>query len=257
MVNDTQLAGHVSQSLGVYVLGTLPAGEISEVHAHLSRCTSCRAELRSLREAVVALALLSIDEAEDLTAEAVTSRSYLNQVPSPVESPAAGAVGPVRPPRQRPARLPAPRRWFDRRRLLARPAYTVVAAAALALLLGYTVGWLIKPGPADPPVAVAAAYTSNRVTGVSMSASAYAIDDKISIRASVSGLPPNETYALYVVASDGTAHLVQQWSSPTGSKIIDQAFDLHIGTLAYFVVIKADGTVVMLAWCQPSPTPGG
>ncbi len=252
MVNDTQLAGHVTQSLGIYVLGTLPAAELSEVHAHLSRCADCRADLRSLREAAVALALLSIDEAEALTAQAVTSHRHLSPDLSPVESP---ATGPLRPSRQQPDRLPPTRRWFDGRRLLARPVYTVAAAAALAVVLGFTAGWLIKPGP-PVAVAVAAAYSSNRLTGVSMSASAYAIEDTISIRASVSGLQPNESYLLYVVTSDSVAHLVQQWSSPTGSKVIDQELDLHIGTLAYFVVIKLDGTLIMLAWCQPTPTPG-
>jgi anti-sigma factor RsiW len=253
MVDDTQLDGHVQQSLGLYVLGNLPPADLSELNVHLSGCATCRAELRSLREATVALALLSIDEAESLTAPVVSALETVGSGPAAVQPSPAIAVR--RAARRGSTRIRAPLRWFGRHPF-ASPAYTVAAAAALALVIGFGVGWLIDLRAAPARVAVTAAYTSNQVTGVSMSASAYAVDDKISIQASVSGLKPNETYLLYVVTSDGSAHLVQQWSSPSGSKVIDQDLNL-VGSLAYFIVIKTDGTVVMLAWCQPGPTPGG
>jgi Putative zinc-finger len=59
--------GHVRGSLGAYVMGDLRGAPAEGVEAHLDRCGACSLELRDLRTATVALALLKVEEAEELT----------------------------------------------------------------------------------------------------------------------------------------------------------------------------------------------
>jgi hypothetical protein len=60
---------HVSESLGLYVLGGLAGPELLAVQQHLTRCADCCAESADLSEVPIALNLLSADERRRLSAE--------------------------------------------------------------------------------------------------------------------------------------------------------------------------------------------
>jgi hypothetical protein len=251
--------GHVRQSLSLYVMGALLDDNADEVEAHLDQCQTCRNELRGLQNVTFALALVSAEEAEELARVTLMEDELAGEDP---DRPAglSDSGGPARPAAPRPAR-PANRRPGGSRpglrSRLGGHARTVVLAAAFALVIGFAAGVYLKVTNSTPPIATAAAYADDQVSGVSLSANASGRADKVSIHASISGLAPGVSYYLFVVTTDGAAHQVRQWSSEDGSQTIDQDVNVGIDSLAYFTVVKADGTVVMLAWCRPAPTPTG
>ena len=254
MLGVFDVDGHVRESLGLYVLGDLQGELADEVETHLAGCGTCRLELRDLQGVTIALAFLSAEEAEELTGIGPAD-GVRESAPQPGPESRVGD-------RVRPSRLGAAVRRLRPSALRglgltpARLAAAAAAAAVVSIGIGFAVGIAVRGGEGDPnAVPVAAASANDRLTGVSMSVNAYEHDGKVSINASIQGLQPNQTYFLFVVTKDGTAHLVRQWSTANGAETFDADVDATVSALAYFTVVRADGTVVMLAWCQPLTPP--
>ncbi len=253
MLHDVD--GHVRESLGLYLMGALLEEQCLEIEAHLDHCEPCRREARELREVTFALALISAEEAEILTAPAVNDgwrRGKRTFMPSRTSRsrPASGA----RPARERPISARAERRRLTLRSAMAH-ARMFAAAALVALVLGFTAGLVLKSADAGAPTATAAAFGDDQATGASLSVSALGGDDKVSVGATVDGLTPGQTYRLFLVTSDGKAHLVQQWVNSDGPHTVAPTeIGVPISTLAYFTVVDAGGQPVMLAWVKPRPT---
>lgn len=260
MLDVFDVDGHVRQALALYVMDALSEDLCAEIDSHIDRCEVCRIELRELHKITLALALVSAEEAEELIGEAAVTdsswrgRSLTTVGPQPPRT--AEPRDRSAPPRLRPATA-RPGRWRRRRQLILWHARAAVAAAVFAMIIGFSVGMLLKAFNSGAPIATAAAQADDQNTGVSLSASASGHGNGVSIHATVDGLEPRKAYHLFVVTGDGVAHLVQQWSSPDGAQVIDQEIAVPIGLLAYFTVVEADGRVVMLAWCRRGPAPAG
>lgn len=114
------------ESLGYYVLGLLPAEERAGVTGHVSGCTSCRAQVGSLQPLVGRLA------------QADPRR--LDDVPEPPRDLGDAILAGIRAERAETARGPDVYR-------LGRRLPMLLAAAVLAVSLGFGAAWVVKPAP--------------------------------------------------------------------------------------------------------------
>ena len=96
------------EALGAYALGALPEPEADRVHRHLEACPDCQAEFERLRAAVDALpaSVTQIDAPPELKARVMATV----EAEAALLQEAGGAA-------DHPA--PAPKRWFQRPRLVA------------------------------------------------------------------------------------------------------------------------------------------
>ena len=224
--------GHVKLSLGLYALGALREDHCVDVAEHLVGCSACRAELRELQEATFALALLSAEDVRELAGMA------------PVEG--GHPAGRPRPS----ARRQPHRAW----RMAAGHARVAVLAAVFAMVISIGAGvYLRASDTAAAPPATTLAAADDSATGVSLSVKVYGQGDSAWVHATVGGLRPDETYRLSVLTVNGAAHLVRRWAGPDGAQTIVADVAVPAASMSYFRMTEQDGTVVMLAWCQPGP----
>jgi anti-sigma-K factor RskA len=137
-----------ARSLGAYALGALEADEAAEVRAHLTACSSCRAELDGLQLAADALATSVIP----LRAPPELGERIMAQV----RAQAADAATEDRVARPR-------RHWWQR--LATRPA-TALAAVTLVVLGAVVAGVTLTGDPAAPERVLSARITDRAMEDV-------------------------------------------------------------------------------------------
>lgn len=127
------------ESLGYYVLDLLPADERAGVTAHVSGCPSCRAQVTALQPLVGRLAHVDPQR--------------LDQVPEPPRDLGDAIIAGIRSERAESERVETARSRDAHR--LGRRLPVLLAAAALAVSLGFGAAWVVKPAASPDAQSVA------------------------------------------------------------------------------------------------------
>lgn len=198
--------------LGGYVLAALEPVEDEAVRAHLASCPGCQAEADSLQATAAMLAVLSLEEVDQLSA---------------AEPPPARVDDPVRRTRH--------------------PHRLAVAAAALVLGVlgasGLVASGLVAsmgdgPGPASPAVVQA----SDAVPGVQAAVEVTSRTGGTELRLRLSGAYPGGTCYLVAHAQDGRAETVASWvATARGTAVVSGRTAISRSDLRALDVITASG----------------
>jgi anti-sigma factor RsiW len=193
--------------LGGYVLAALEPEEAEAVRAHLASCPGCQAEADSLRATAAMLAVLSLDDIDELTAPEVRT--------APVDEP-------VRRPRRR--------------------GHLAVAAAALVLGVlgasGLVASTGDRPGPASPVVVQASAAAPGVRAAVEITSRTPGTE----LRLRLSGAYPGGTCYLVAHAQDGRAKTVASWvATARGTAVVSGRTAISRSDLSALDVVTASG----------------
>jgi Putative zinc-finger len=176
-----------TESLGPYLLGALDSRERAAVEAHLADCAACRTIAEELRPVPVLLGRLHID---DLT--------------------------PAEPSHRLLERLLAAQATARRRRGVG----VLVAAGALAALVGVAGGVIGAGAPADEPSAETVAVTAAEGSaGISATAWLTPSAAGTGIRLHLDGVPGGERCSLVVRDRDGRTETAATWRVRYGEDV--------------------------------------
>lgn len=185
--------GHVTLELGAYVLGALEPLERHRVERHTASCPDCRDELARLSGMPSLLNRLSADEVlADLTAGPAARAARFTDRAAKMVDELQRTIG----------------RW----RVVAAIA-TLVALASLGMLVAPWVIDLSRP-QVEPAELVAATAEAAATQGT---AAAYGWEWGTTIHLDVTSLPRRDHYEIWVVDTDGEAHLAGTWG-PTADR---------------------------------------
>ena len=216
---------HVDPGLGLYVLGALSPTESIEIEEHLARCASCRAERDQLAEVPALLAMLTDEDVRALIDE-------------------FGGAG---------KRGEAATRLRPRTMGLRSWVAASAVAAAIATMVGIGL-WLWASD--DPAPIVTTASATDIATGASLTVVVSELDDRVHVRAIVVGLQPGVSFQLSALTSDGRSHEFYRGEAAGGPQTIIGDVDVSPQEVAFFVVSRSDGTVVVSTqFVAGSPTP--
>ncbi len=204
-----------------YVLGALTASYRREFESHLATCVDCQRAVAELAPTVGLLSRLSASEAE-------------RPAHGPEESARAGLVALAR----SRARRRRPTVWL--------------AAAAAAVLVVVMIAVPITVATMDRPTA---SFALQDVAGVPLEASVRLTDVDWGTRIDLDCRYPDAgsdapeggwTYALAVVAADGTDATVSTWrAAPGTSARLSAGSALAVGEISAVEIRSADGVVLM------------
>lgn len=228
MADPDGSGGHVQDLLGSYVLGRLPADAEAVVERHLQQCVACCEEHEYLSVVHGYLAMLTDEDVRELLREVdeeetATQQSTAGWQPKPA----------------------------TQRRLRHRASFwpLVLAAAALALVAGLSVGSWLR-GPVEEPVDLVATATDSG-SGVSATVVVTPHPEMITIQVTVSGLPLNQPHRLVLVSADGERIQVAEWTSGSGAQALGGTVPMVVDDIGFFAITTGDGTTVLsvpLGW---------
>ncbi|GAB7046236.1 zf-HC2 domain-containing protein [Catenuloplanes indicus] len=249
----------VAELLGVYYLDALPAAQDGEIEAHLAVCAACRGTADEIVELVAALALVHDEHRAGLLdafgvlhrdRDAPPPAAFARFAPMPVATPADDliedlAAAPDAGPLVRAVRLRrAPR---DRGRTRALATTGTLFCAAL-LIAGLAVTSLARAGGDTPgaegPYVTAAA--TGQAGGVSLSVVvSEPVAGEALVRATVSGLDPDEPYQLHATTADGRTALVSAWVDTGLVRDVTGRLDAVLADVVSVTVTEPDGGTVV------------
>jgi len=130
-----------------------------------------------------------------------------------------------------------------------RRRWLVGSVLAALVVAGLGVGVVVKvAGKPDAPAARTDRAGSLSAEGIGNAVRlAVTVDDASQVRATVSGLAEGERYTLYAIDTEGTNHLVTQWTAgPGAERVVTGKTDVPLAGLASFAVTRgsADAAVV-------------
>lgn len=163
------------EMLGWYAIGRADESERIRVEAHLDGCPQCREELHELQGTVVGLSLVDADR--------------LDERPAPPPELGDDVVAHVLAARPVPARR--------------RTVPMLLAAAVVALLVGGTVGWLVKPAPAVLAAPLEPVPVQTNDTTVTASADVIPHTWGMEIQLTAQGFVTGRAYEVRVVTDAG------------------------------------------------------
>lgn len=242
---------------GAYVLDALEAGELEAFERHLAACSDCRADVRSLRDAVVRLPVVSAaappPELRDSVLAGIARVRPLPPLPEQAadEQPAPTGVDELARRRRR-----APRR--DRWRLVA-------AAACAVALLGVAWG-VIRPPAADNGREIAVVERESRTQLMELLSASdlrvYAADGLDGMRGTV--LMSDEVGAAVALLQDlpglDDDQVFQAWSITGGGPDSAGVFRSSDGATTVVLasdVLEADVVALTIEPTGGSPSPTG
>jgi hypothetical protein len=203
------------QSLGVYVIGSLPVYEAVEVREHLEFCPQCRTEYDELSGLPRMLGMISVEEA---------------------------AFGPVQANDEILHRLLA--QVAAERRGQARKHRVLSAVAAVVIVIGGGALWAGIPAlsgrTADPtPHTVVA---RSQTTGVAATILYGAKNDGTWANMRLQNVPPGEKCRLVAVGRDGRRQVASGWqSSPTGITEVSTDVAMRTESIVRFEIVTQEG----------------
>lgn len=224
---------HVDELLGSYVLGRLSAAEETIVEQHLRCCASCYTECQYLGTVHGYLAMLTGDDVQELLVDLDKERKKAAS-DVPIVSRSGWVVGPA----VGPVYHGRPRRGYWR---------VILAAAAVALVLGLGVGtWIRGPAPAQPPAVDLVATATDRGTGVSATLVLTPLPNEIAMQATMDGLSPGIPHRLFLITREGQPVEVVKWTSGPDSQMLSVTIATRIDDVELFAIATPDGSVVLL-----------
>lgn len=222
---------HADPELTLYLLGVLQDEERIAFEAHLLTCPQCLAECERLGPLVSTMGTLD--------------PSDVDTPPDPVPAPKPAST-----PGHRPAR--AHRVNPSRRRSWSRPQLAVLAlATVVAIGIGAVGGFIAGREQSNAPTSISlVAVGDGESSDASMSVFVLGRRDGVTVHATVTRLEPGVLYRLLAVTAEGRTLVVTEWWGQEGVQDISGDLDVAADSLAFFSVVRADGTQVMLARVQ-------
>ena len=213
--------------LGVYILGAIAPGERATVDAHLATCSTCRDELAGLADLPGLLDKLGPDDVDRICPDDL-----------------AGEL----------ASWGRPSDLADARRRRNRSRYLLVAAAAVALVVGLFAGRTFA-APAAGTVAVPAgpanaawhtAAGASAATGASATVAYVHEPWGIAFQVLVRNIPVGTTCHLWVIHPDGTRTMAAGWTtaSDEGQHSYPGSMASSAGPVSQFQITAGGRTLV-------------
>lgn len=195
----------MDNSLGAYVLDALEPDETRTVQAHLTGCEACREEVSSLAATTSLLALLTLQDIEQL------------YDPEPGDH------------------VPTLARLRHRRAALAGAVAVLIAATAI----GGVPVFRGSSGSTPPGIVRVVDPTTHVRAAVTMTARSWGTQ----LRLSLTGAYPNGWCSLVVHSSSGRSDVAATWlADAKGAAGVGGATDIPAGRLAELDVVTATGT---------------
>lgn len=238
-------AGHADPTLSLYLLGVLQDEERIAFEAHLLECPECLAQCDQLGPVVSTMSLLGLADVDDAPAPAP------EPTPTPAAAPPTPVAAPPAPTAPSPTPTPARPHRVDptRRRNWSRPQLVVLGLAVLmAIGIGGLGGFIAGRGQSTSPTSISlVAVGDGGESDASMSVFVLNRRDGVSVHATVIGLEAGARYRLLAVTAEGRTLVVTEWWGQEKAQEISGDLDVPASSLAFFSVIRTDGTQVMLA----------
>lgn len=195
--------------LGAYVLAALEPDEDQEVHAHLTGCRACREEVSSLADTASLLALLTIQDIDEIYGR---------------EPVAADPVSARRRPR---------RRWA----VLAVAAAVLIAGTAVADVQVFNGG----PVPSPPGVVKVVDPTTHVQAAVTMTGRSWGTQ----LHLALAGAYPSGWCSLVAHSRNGQSETAATWvADRTGAASVDGATAIPVSQLTELDVLTASGALL-------------
>lgn len=200
--------------LGAYVLAALEPDEDQAVHAHLTGCRACREEVSSLADTASLLALLTIQDIDEIYG------------PEPVAADPASA-DPVS------ARRRPRRRWA----VLAVAAAVLIAGTAVADVQVFSGG----PVPSPPGVVQVVDPTTHVRAAVTMTGRIWGTQ----LHLALAGADPSGWCSLVAHSRNGQSETAATWvADRTGAASVDGATAIPVSQLTELDVLTASGALL-------------
>jgi anti-sigma-K factor RskA len=183
---------------GVYALDAVNERERGRFEQHLTRCTACDSEVRSLQDTATRFALaVTLPPPEGLRERVMTAVARTRQLPPRAHEPASPRL----------TRSP----WVTRLAISVAAA-CLVAVVVLGILLGLSRSELGNTRTRQQQVAAVLNAPGARIVSVRTSVGGHAtvvvassLHELVFTSKGMPGLPPSKTYQLWVIAANGRA----------------------------------------------------